>query len=863
MTKGGTGSMGIFKRITSFSCAICLSIGFASVVHAEEKVVLYVDSNYSGVGKGTFEEPFTTIYEAQKKIREIKSNGEYPEGGITVFFREGEYNLSESLNLNEQDSGTETGAVCYRAYYNEKVQFDGGVAMDFSEFSPADDERIDDSLKGKIYSVNLEEKGIESYDKLYLYGHSAYFIKDGVIDRNGNFGTGITPPVVVFGNEMGTLARYPDEGYMKVNNVLKNGINMYDKSGAFVPTEEEREMIFTVSDTSHIEKWQTAKDAWVYGYWYYDWSDLAIPVKGVDVAKGSIITSEPSPYDMRENQRFYIFNLLEELDTPGEWYYDKDNGELYIYPVSKEAEAKVVLGFSRNNILNIDGAKNIIFRDITIQGTRGNGVNISSKSENIQILYCDIVNIAGSAVETSGYKTLVRGCNINDLGTHGVSASGGDIKTLKSSETVIENCNIHDFGTMRHCYSVGVGVGGVGVTVKNNLIYNGPHTGVTFTGNDHQFKNNEIHSVLKEASDMGVLYSYMNMASRGTVFDGNVIHDIISDSPIWGKFVLYCDGRASGVTFTNNMIYNVDGYAVMLNSGRNNRVENNVFANLKSSALYFAAYSSSQEFDPITYGLTDDIPFKGEAYSKYPGMNDIFEDEPTLPKYNTFKNNILYNSNSSMELNLFSMSAKDAKEKNELEDCIPVTNRNEFIAEENNNFTLKEESKTLGNNPEFKNIDVSKSGLVTSRLNETITDKTFVMKLGSPLTYTGKKKGMLENENTGIVPFKEGEAVYIPLKHISKVMEDDAIWEDGTISFGQYKFYPHTKKAEDGSDEVELTNMLLIKDSKSYISIDDFENLFGFNTFVTEDGTIIISDIDIEGNFDEQMVTELSERLED
>ena len=61
----------------------------------------------------------------QKKIREIKSNGEYPEGGITVFFREGEYNLSESLNLNEQDSGTETGPVCYRAYYNEKVQFDG------------------------------------------------------------------------------------------------------------------------------------------------------------------------------------------------------------------------------------------------------------------------------------------------------------------------------------------------------------------------------------------------------------------------------------------------------------------------------------------------------------------------------------------------------------------------------------------------------------------------------------------------------------------------------------------------------------------------------------------------------------------
>ena len=71
-------------------------------------------------------------------------------------------------------------------------------------------------------------------------------------------------------------------------------------------------------------------------------------------------------------------------------------------------------------------------------------------------------------------------------------------------------------------------------------------------------------------------------------------------------------------------------------------------------------------------------------------------------------------------------AAKDAKEKNEPEDCIVVTNRNEFIAEENNNFTLKEESKTLENNSEFENIDVSKSDLITSRLNETITDKTFV-----------------------------------------------------------------------------------------------------------------------------------------
>ncbi len=33
-----------------------------------------------------------------------------------------------------------------------------------------------------------------------------------------------------------------------------------------------------------------------------------------------------------ENNHFYVENVFEELDTPGEWFFDEDHGKLYFWP---------------------------------------------------------------------------------------------------------------------------------------------------------------------------------------------------------------------------------------------------------------------------------------------------------------------------------------------------------------------------------------------------------------------------------------------------------------------------------------------------------------------------------------------------
>jgi hypothetical protein len=41
---------------------------------------------------------------------------------------------------------------------------------------------------------------------------------------------------------------------------------------------------------------------------------------------------KPCGYDLHPHNRYHFQNALEELDAPGEWFYDKHSGVLYFWP---------------------------------------------------------------------------------------------------------------------------------------------------------------------------------------------------------------------------------------------------------------------------------------------------------------------------------------------------------------------------------------------------------------------------------------------------------------------------------------------------------------------------------------------------
>lgn len=75
---------------------------------------------------GSMGRPFATIERAQRTIRQLKTNGRYPKGGVTVMIRGGRYPMAPGLAFDEYDSGEPGSPVTWRAYRGEKPVFDGG-----------------------------------------------------------------------------------------------------------------------------------------------------------------------------------------------------------------------------------------------------------------------------------------------------------------------------------------------------------------------------------------------------------------------------------------------------------------------------------------------------------------------------------------------------------------------------------------------------------------------------------------------------------------------------------------------------------------------------------------------------------------
>ncbi|MHB9030791.1 MAG: hypothetical protein ACYC9O_18640, partial [Candidatus Latescibacterota bacterium] len=106
---------------------------------------LYVSTAGNDSWSGTLPEPnknrtdgpFATPGKARDAVRALKRSDGLPRGGVTVYFREGAYPLSETFRLTSEDSGTEKAPIAWRAYREEKVQFAGGKEID--GFEPATD----------------------------------------------------------------------------------------------------------------------------------------------------------------------------------------------------------------------------------------------------------------------------------------------------------------------------------------------------------------------------------------------------------------------------------------------------------------------------------------------------------------------------------------------------------------------------------------------------------------------------------------------------------------------------------------------------------------------------------------------------
>ncbi|MFI6728676.1 right-handed parallel beta-helix repeat-containing protein [Streptomyces sp. R-74717] len=608
----------------------------------------FVATNGKDSNPGTQTAPLATLEKARDVIRTWRQGapGRATEP-VTVYLRGGTYRRTRSFTLEAQDSGAPGRPVTYAAYNGEQVRLVGGVDLPATGFEPVSDQAIRNRLpagsRDIVREFDLKTLGITDYGQILQTGYG--------LPRT------VTPPELFFNSKAMTLARYPNTGFLTVGQVIDPGGNPRSVLGDpdKMAAEFAKGATFKYTD-SRPSTWTDTSDVWMQGYWFYEWADGNLQIKTIDPAAQTISTKTASMYSVKADRRYYYYNVLEELDSPGEWYLDRATGKLYLYPPSALSGATAQLSLLADPMAVLNGCSNVTFSNLIFEGARGDGIVITDGTSNT-VADCTLRLLGGRAVTIGdasatagphgGSQNEVRGCHIHATGQGGIALAGGDRATLTPAHNQAVGNEIHDYSRLQLTYSPAVELAGVGNRVANNHIYDAPHVAILFRGNDHVIEYNEINDVVKQTNDAGAIYAGREWTGRGTVIRYNFLHDIVGSGGSHFASGVYLDDCFCGTTMFGNIFYKVDT-AFQIGGGRDNIITNNIMLSsgrsvtLDERGLNWAAENVAPGGAWGMYNLLAAVPYQKEPWrSRYPNLVNITDDQPAYPKYNVVEYNAL------------------------------------------------------------------------------------------------------------------------------------------------------------------------------------------------------------------------------
>ena len=280
--------------------------------------------------------PLATLTRAMERVRELISDPEKSREDVIVSLREGTYFIEETLNLSAEASGIAPASVTWQAFPAERVILHGGLPVtNFQLLSESDvRSRIPEAYHDRVYVANLRELGIpfpREVSRRSLYE----------LDEPG-------PLQVYYGDELMTLARYPNDGWVHVADVpqesgkpLKEGHHA-DRRDGKVPTGRHFGAITYAGDRP--SSWASHGTIWMHGYWTWDWAESTQRIEEIDSGQRRITIAGPHHrYGYTTGQRYTYFNIPEELDSPGEWYLDRESGDLFFWPPGEAFTGEIVV----------------------------------------------------------------------------------------------------------------------------------------------------------------------------------------------------------------------------------------------------------------------------------------------------------------------------------------------------------------------------------------------------------------------------------------------------------------------------------------------------------------------------------------
>ncbi|MFH1919793.1 MAG: right-handed parallel beta-helix repeat-containing protein [Planctomycetota bacterium] len=602
-------------RTRLFMTAIVLMLAGAG--RALPAVNLYVSpigndawsGNLPAADKDGREGPFASLTRARDELRRFKAAGKLREGAI-VHLRAGTYRLTEALALGPADAGTLQAPIVWRAYDNEKVILTGSLPV--NGFKP---------WKGQIVVADLKGTPLEkvAFRQLFFQSERQIMARYPNVDHKDPH----------FGQWAYVLAADPAP---PTNHSVSDNI----------PQVKDH---FTATGDVIKPTWEKMTQAEIAIHPAYGWAWNIVPLKSVDKEANTIWLGRPVSYGLMIGDRYWVQNLLAELDAPGEWYLDRDEAKLYFWPPLDLASGEVSVPVAESLVVAEDAGV-VTVRGLTIENCSGNAVTFKN-CEGSLVAGCTIRNTGLWGVSIlGGHNTGAAGNDVYATGAGGVSINSGDRKTLTRGDCYADNNYIHHVAAFQRTYHTGVNLSGVGNRASHNLIHDCYHQAILAGGNDHVVEYNVIHHTNLGSEDTGGLYmSSRDFTQRGTVIRYNVFHHVggfgknNSWNPVrngqvefhypgftWG---IYLDAPEVDCTIFGNVLYSVPVCGLFNHEGRDNHWENNIIIDAPAFQVSSGNYP---DLDKQSYSCIQALREKGgyDTYLQhYPELATYTDDPAT------------------------------------------------------------------------------------------------------------------------------------------------------------------------------------------------------------------------------------------
>lgn len=354
--------------------------------------VIYVSTRGNDKWNGSEKKPVASLVRAQELARAYGRDT-----SVDIVFEDGIYYLPGTVQFTGQDSKDYPATVTLRARHEGKAVISGGqqIRLDWKQEA------------GNIYVASVPA-GMD-IDQLYV--------------------AGLRQP----------MARFPNAQPGKQRNVYDTWVldHQAQPNPEMDPLQPER-----------IALWKNPEGGYVHAMHTALWGDMHWEIKGKNEdgtlqLEGGWQNNRPS--GMHPLYRF-VENIKEELDVPGEWYYDRSESKLYYMPLPEidldEAKVEIV---RLKHLIEFNGTKENPVRGIHLQGLtfkhtartfmenkeqllrsdwtmyRG-GAIVFNGAEECSVENCEFDHLGGNTIFVNNYNRYltVRGCYIHHSGANGI-----------------------------------------------------------------------------------------------------------------------------------------------------------------------------------------------------------------------------------------------------------------------------------------------------------------------------------------------------------------------------------------------------------------------------------------------------------